>query len=74
VALAWLCVSQDGQVEFEKVSQKIQALTLTSKQFDQWIEREAMLMAYADQIDIQSVHLLDESLIRTGMDITSAVS
>jgi len=74
VALAWQCVSEDGKVEFEKMSQKIQALKLTTKQFDQWIEREAMLMAYADQIAIQAEHILDENLIRTGMDITSTVS
>ncbi|WP_428981180.1 TfuA-like protein [Marinomonas rhodophyticola] len=67
VALAWQCISEDNRVEFEKMSQKIQALTLTTQQFDQWIEREALLMAYADQIAIQAEHILDESLIRTAI-------
>lgn len=69
VALAWQCVSDDGRVEFEKMGKKIQQLKLTTIQFDQWIEREATLMAYANQITIQSEHLLDESLIRAGMEI-----
>lgn len=66
VVTQWGCVTEDGQIQFEKVSAKIVSLSLTTQQFDQWIEREALLMAYADQIEIKPEHIQDESLLREG--------
>ncbi len=64
VATGWGCVDENGDIQFEQVSKKLLALSLTTKQFDAWIEREALLLAYADQVDIQTEHILDEQLIR----------
>lgn len=73
VVTQWGCVTEEGQIQFEKVSAKIVSLSLTTQQFDQWIEREALLMAYADQIEIKPAHIQDESLLRQGalIDTTS---
>ncbi|MFT2112214.1 TfuA-like protein [Marinomonas sp. 2405UD68-3] len=60
----WGCVDEHGDVQFEKVSEKLIALSLTTQQFDQWIEREAQLLAYANQVEIQTEHTVDEALIR----------
>ncbi|SBS35448.1 TfuA-like protein [Marinomonas spartinae] len=66
VVSQWGCVTEEGQIQFEKVSDKIVSLSLTTEQFDRWIEREALLMAYADQIEIKPEHIADESLLRQG--------
>ncbi|WP_191602718.1 TfuA-like protein [Marinomonas algicola] len=64
VAQQWGCLDDNGDVAFDRVSEKLLSLSLTTQQFDQWIEREATLLAYANQIEVKTEHVLDEGLIR----------
>ncbi|UTV30672.1 TfuA-like protein [Photobacterium atrarenae] len=50
VAGQWHCVKEDGQPDFEQISYRIHLLNMKVEQFDQWIECEALLMAYVDQV------------------------
>ncbi|CCN72242.1 TfuA-like protein [Vibrio nigripulchritudo] len=49
IATKWQCLKEDGQPDFQKVSQAIHSIDMTVAQFDQWVVREARLLAYAQQ-------------------------
>ncbi|TBR41736.1 hypothetical protein CBF23_008995 [Marinomonas agarivorans] len=66
IAIKWQCVLPDGSVDFESVSRKIQAFSLSTTQFHQWVEREALLLAYGEQVQLQEEHYLDERLMHQG--------
>lgn len=63
VARTWGCTDENGDILFEIMAAKMQTLSLDTEQFDQWINREALLIAYANQIDITESHLLDQQLL-----------
>ncbi|WP_104400245.1 TfuA-like protein [Vibrio penaeicida] len=52
IATKWQCLKEDGQPDFQKVSQAIHSTDMTVVQFDQWIVREARLLAYIQQTKI----------------------
>ncbi|MCG7587286.1 TfuA-like protein [Photobacterium sp. OFAV2-7] len=67
VAEKWQCLTDDGKPDFEQVSRTIFALSLTVKQFDQWIEREALLMAYTEYKQLTIDDCLDSRFSRAGV-------
>ncbi|WCN09539.1 TfuA-like protein [Marinomonas mediterranea] len=69
VVTKWGCVAEDGQIDFAKVSQKMLALGLSTQQFDRWIEREAMLLAYAYQVEVGNEHIIDATLFAAGESV-----
>lgn len=52
IATEWQCIDEQGTPDFEKVSRTLHLLGATVTQFNQWVEREAFLLAYCEYTEL----------------------